>query len=390
MGTVFRKKVTRQVPNNAEIVTRKGKHCARWKGRNGRFKTAPLTLTKDREQRILDTAATYTARYRDGQGIVREVSTGCRDADAARAVLARLEQRAEKVRSGILTVAEDAAIDHQATPLTEHFEEYHEHRRALGLNAVRIRNTEARLERLAEECGFSSLKCLRGESLESWLAARKREGMSPGTRNEYRQELVGFGNWCVSTSRLTENPFSKVARADARSDQRRKRRAMSEPELQRLLYVAEMRPIAEHGRIKERKKGKGAHDTWKLSALDFESFPGAVERGKEALKGKPALLAKLQRRGRERALIYKTLVLTGLRRGELASITLGQVQLDGDIPHLVLDAKNAKNREGAELPLRADLVADLRKWIEEKPGNESHTALFDVPSSLLRVLNRDL
>ncbi len=122
---------------------------------------------------------------------------------------------------------------------------------------MRITNTEARLNRLAEECTFSSLKCLRADALESWLAERKKEGMSPGTRNEYRQELVGFGNWCVSTSRLTENPFSRVAKADARSDQRRKRRAMSEPELQRLLYVAEMRPIAERGRLKVRKKGRG-------------------------------------------------------------------------------------------------------------------------------------
>jgi integrase len=36
----------------------------------------------------------------------------------------------------------------------------------------------------------------------------------------------------------------------------------------------------------------------------------------------------LQRLGFERSLVYKTLVLTGLRKGELASLTVGQLALD--------------------------------------------------------------
>ena len=43
-------------------------------------------------------------------------------------------------------------------------------------------------------------------------------------------------------------------------------------------------------------------------------------------------VAKLERLGRERALIYKTLVLTGLRKGELASLTVGQLALDAPMP----------------------------------------------------------
>lgn len=43
----------------------------------------------------------------------------------------------------------------------------------------------------------------------------------------------------------------------------------------------------------------------------------------------------------ERALIYKTLVLTGLRKGELASITVGQVVLDAAMPYLILNVAGA-------------------------------------------------
>src|SRR5262249_31835265 len=115
---------------------------------------------------------------------------------------------------------------------------------------------------------------------------------------------------------------------------------------------------------------------------------------------------RLARIGRERALIYKTLVLTGLRKGELTSLTLGQVYLDGPMPYLALDAADEKNREGAEIMLRHDLTADLREWLDarlERAQSEAHSEgkpipprlsfdlpLFDVPAGLLRILNRDL
>ena len=109
---------------------------------------------------------------------------------------------------------------------------------------------------------------------------------------------------------------------------------------------------------------------------------------------------------RQRALIYKTLVLTGLRKNELASITVGQVILDGSFPHLVLHAADEKNRQGSDIPLRADLVADIRHWLAEKllimqkeairRGHDVpatlpvETPLFVVPAGLVRILDRDL
>ena len=78
MGTVFRKTVTKPLPNEVEIFTRKSERFARWKDGKGKKKTAPLTTGRDGSDRIVLTVGTYTAKYRDGQGIVREVATGCR------------------------------------------------------------------------------------------------------------------------------------------------------------------------------------------------------------------------------------------------------------------------------------------------------------------------
>jgi integrase len=81
--------------------------------------------------------------------------------------------------------------------------------------------------------------------------------------------------------------------------------------------------------------------------------------------------------------MYKALVLTGLRKGELASLTVGQLVLDATPPFLVLDAADEKNREGSTIPLRADLAADLREWLAEKarafqePAGEAQTVRFD-------------
>ncbi|MBL6707473.1 MAG: site-specific integrase [Planctomycetaceae bacterium] len=96
-------------------------------------------------------------------------------------------------------------------------------------------------------------------------------------------------------------------------------------------------------------------------------------------------------------MIYRTLVLTGLRRGELASLSIGSMELDAPKPFAVLAAGDEMNGQGSGIPLRADLVVELRQWIAEKragfTGSESefiNLQLFSVPASLLRALNRGL
>ena len=68
-------------------------------------------------------------------------------------------------------------------------------------------------------------------------------------------------------------------------------------------------------------------DSWEKAAK------AAVERARERLAKNPDFAENLERLGRERALIYKTLVMTGLRKGELASLTFGQLELDAAHPY---------------------------------------------------------
>jgi len=129
MGTVYKETYTKPIPPTAEVFTRNKQRFARWTDKRGRRQTAKLTTTAMGTDRLLLKAGTYTAKYRDGSSILRKVSTGCRSLDAAKAVLVELETRADKVRSGKWTAAEDAVLDHQTTPVDEHVAIYIEHLR---------------------------------------------------------------------------------------------------------------------------------------------------------------------------------------------------------------------------------------------------------------------
>ncbi len=216
--------------------------------------------------------------------------------------------------------------------------------------------------------------------------------MSAAARNGYRSACVAFGNWCAgkwgrlispSQKRLSGNPFAGVRKANERVDLRRQRRAMTEEELVRLIDATRRRPLLEAMTI---RRGK--------------------DKGKAIADVKPGARQRLELLGRERTLIYKALALAGLRKRELASLTVGRAELDGPGPRAWLRAADEKNRQGSEISLRADLAADLRQWLADKlealrddcPASgkalPSHlpadTPLLNVPTGLVRILDRDL
>jgi len=302
-----------------------------------------LTTGRGGADRIVVQSGTYTAKYRDGQGVVREVATGCRDETAARSVLSELERRAELVKAKVITAGEDATADHQQVPLDEHIAAYLTHLECEETTEDHQKNVKRCLSRIADGCKFSNLADLNREVFERCQAKRNKEGVGARTRNLDRASLVAFANWCVLTNRILSNPFTDVKMADEGSDPRRQRRAMSEVELARLLDVACRRPL--------------------LDAMTIRRGPN---KGKTIAKLREETKNRLEQLGRERALLYKTLVLTGLRKGELASLTVGQLDLEGPVAFATLDPPDEKNREGNEIAIRDDLAADLRKWLSDQ------------------------
>lgn len=264
-------------------------------------------IGRDGSERIVTESPTFLAKFRDGQGFICEVSTGCRDEAAARSVLSELERRAELVKSGVMTTAEDAIAVHQHTPLTDYLSEYINSMEASGRAESHVTGTKRLITRLIDELSLHRLADIRPEAIERWLAqqaagSKTKQSMAARTRNSYLVAIRGFLNWCISRDRLMINPLTKLDRADERSDRRRERRALTEAELSRLLIVARLRLLAEFGRetVKSSNQDTATRQTrsratWKLKPLKFDELPAAVELARERLKDNPTFLARQER-----------------------------------------------------------------------------------------------
>jgi integrase len=368
MGSVFRKCVTRPIPPAATMTTQGGRRVARWRTRAAKWASAEVLTRPDGREFIRVESGTFFAKYRDGDGMVRVVPTGCRDESAARQILADLERQSDRVRAGVITTQELAVADRMSVPISQHIAEFIS--TLTGSTCYRD-NTDSYLRRLAADCRWGRLSDLRRSDMECWLADQSRQGRGARSRNAFREALLSFCNWCVRDRRLTVNPFDRMPKANTDADPRRRRRALTEDEIGRLLDVARQRPI-----------------------LDALTVRRGVRKGQQV----GARLSDDHRRvleatGRFRALVYRTFLLTGLRKRELARLTVADLYLDAPVPHIQLPAKITKNGEEDFVPLRADLVAELKGWLVERfgPGDPPPNGrLFDIPSDLLRVFNRDL
>lgn len=213
MGSVFKKAVTRALPKGAEFITRQGVRLAPWKDAKGKPRTAPVTTGKDGSERIRVESGTFIAKYRDGDNLVVETPTGCRTEDAARQVLADLERRAERVRSGLITSAEARTSEHLTRPIGEHVADYLTSLEAKGASPKHIVECQRVLNRTLAGCGFGTLAGLERSAVESYLNRRRQHGTSCRTRNIDLTRLIAFANWCVLNGRLMVNPFRSIPKA---------------------------------------------------------------------------------------------------------------------------------------------------------------------------------
>jgi hypothetical protein len=178
MGSIFKKAVTRPLPPGSEFIVRQGVRLARWRDGKGKIRTAPAMTGRDGSERIREESSTYFARHRDGNGIVVETPTGCRDETAARQMPADLERRAERVRAGLLTPSEARIAEHQSSAITGQVSDFLTSLEASGATMKHVRETRRVLGRVLEGCQFHTLADLERSAVEHWLNCRRNEGAS--------------------------------------------------------------------------------------------------------------------------------------------------------------------------------------------------------------------
>jgi len=176
-----------------------------------------------------------------------------------------------------------------------------------------------KLRRFVDACRWRRAGQIKATDVQGFLAdLREEEGLSVQTSNHYLRAIKTFTRWLVVNRRLKSNPLDSLSMLNARVDRRHDRRPLSQEEFTRLIEVAEVGPPA----------------------------VGLC--------------------GRDRAMLYILAAWTGLRRGEIGSLTLRSFQLTGKLPTVTVEAAYSKHRREDRQILHPDLVERLRRWLSDR------------------------
>ena len=253
----------------------------------------------------------YYIKYRDADGKTERVK-GYVNKEKTRTLALKLEAKAAD--------GPDPFREHREKPLTEHLEDFRTSLEAKNRSPQHVGQTINRIKALFAGCDFAVFDDLQVLRIESWLVEqRKRPDFGVKTTNYYVKAVKQFARWMVRNKRAAENPVAHLAELNAGVDVRVERRAISPDGFDRLVKAA--------------SEGK-----------PFRGMSGS-----------------------DRVMLYLVAGSTGLRAGELHSLTDASFDLDGTPPTVTVEAGDSKHKERDTVPLRADLVPLLRSWLRPGP-----------------------
>ncbi len=418
---------TKPIPAGAKIVTKDGKRFASFQKKPGAnaivFEkkkpaqpiVAPLTESGDR---IRVESKCWYAEWWDDNG-KRYRRKLCINREASQVMLGDLVAELDRQRAGIT----DPFETHRKRPIGEHVADFHRYLVAKGRTPKHAAKTLAQIQLVVRGCEFAFLSDLsasrvqeflgelradkkprrmpegneewiaaeeaakllgvsrtflsrqveryqiarkfgkslkangdreaKGESFESRksylrrdgvaaLLARSVKGKSIATVNHYVVAIKSFAHWCVKDRRIADNPLGHLSGGNAETDRRHERRAL---------------------------------DTEEMRALFL-----ATKESDKTLRGLT---------GQDRLMVYSLAASTGLRAGELATLTPSSFDFDVKLPAVRIDAENSKNGKNAELPLHPDLVAPFREYLA---GREAYAVVWPGTwwEKAAAMLRRDL
>ncbi len=300
----------------------------------------------------------WIASWYDAGGRRLEKSTRTTDRRAAERMLAKWAADATLRREGIIDVRLESLAQQARRPLVDHLADFEAAMTATGATLRHVELVVARVRRVVDGCGFKVwadvsasrvadfLNGLRADKVKRDEAGKitdTKRGTSAQTFNFYVQSVKQWCRWMVKDRRASDSPVAHLEGLNVRTDRRRDRRALTADELRKLLDVTEHGPIAK----------------------------GQLKR---------APVDRFGMTGSERAMLYRLAVETGLRAGELRSLTRASFNLDAEVPSVTVSAAYSKRRREDVLPLRPSLA----KLLAAHLANKSPAALaFPMP------VNRD-
>jgi len=260
------------------------------------------------------------------------------DKATAKALARKLESEALLRQKGVIDDRAERWSEAEARPLAEHLAEWVTVLKARGNTAKHAGQNEARVRRVLDLARIERISDLTPSRVQAAIGKLRRQGASVTTCNHYLRAIKSFSRWLWRDGRARDYALAPLSALRA-AGSGRKRRALSDAELRALLGVAQ------------------------------ESAPAFGMDGPD------------------RAMLYALAVGTGLRRGELASLTPESFALDATPPTVTVEAGYSKRRRRDVQPLPPQLVGPLAAWLA---GKERGRPVFKVPDKTAAMLRADL
>jgi len=255
--------------------------------------------------------------YLDANG-KRRMKKGFTDKALTKQLAEKVERENRLRRLGLIDAEAEERLQAREAAIEPHLVDYEKSLRAKENSEKHIKLTLSRIRKVVDGCEFLSLKDLNADDVETFLTElREEDEIGFKTYNHYLQAVDGWCNWMVGRRRLDRNPVSGIDRLNTELDVRHPRRALLPTEFDQLLLSA------------------------RNSGVDIQCYSGEV-----------------------RARIYTLSYMTGLRKGEIASLTPKSFDLKSKQPTVTVEAQSSKHRKKDVLPLHPELVSLVRDWVK--------------------------
>jgi integrase len=281
----------------------------------------------------------WIASYFDHNRKRRTASTGTTDKAAASRILAKLVNESALVKSGVVSRDLADAVEHGARPLPEHVRAFVDGLRAAGRSCQHIDESHTILEVVTK--GLAKLSDLTPAMLNRHLLSQRAKKRSARTLQKHLKAVRQFARWCVATGRLHADFTATVSTEAVETDRRLKRRTLTADECNRLIAAASAGPV------------------------------------------------RFGMAGVDRALLYRVAIATGLRQGEIRSLTRSSIVVERDGAFILVNAGATKNGKTARQHIDTSL-ADL--LAHHAGGKMPGAALFNLPhrTDVADMLRQDL
>lgn len=352
---LYKTACTKPIPPDAKIVVRKGVKCARYKVK-GRQVEYPLTKTGNAvrieadcwslEFRDKGDTKRYMKAYSNksaSEDLKRDIerfllcNVSAEDMDKMQEWVRGLpaRERNKLIEFGMLG-SESCAAHKNLDELVDEFEVWMRTtkvpRHGFLRDSHHVQVTISSLRRIVRDCGFKQWSDIKLYKVEQYLGSMDS---SKRTFNSYLMAIKQFCNWMVDNERAVRSPVRKIKRLTLDDDAYR--RVLTTEEFARLLDATAKAPC------------------------------------------------RYGMSGQERAVLYLLAAETGLRYGELKSLTVSSFDLDDSA--VIVKKPNSKNRKGAEQYLKQERIEPLREFLRSKLPQ---VKVFNIPNqrrgaSLLRA-----